>query len=136
MREGKLIQALGRGRGINRTEQTPLDVDLLFDTCLPIKVNDVSIWRRPSALVETAAEGVMLTAQSDMVKVYPEIWPNNSAADRTVEQGVPKLPGLAPVTYQLEGRKRRLAYFDLTIIPEPMVWLGERLGTPLRLLSP
>jgi hypothetical protein len=134
--EGELIQALGRGRGINRTEQTPLDVDLLFDTCLPIKVNDVSIWRRPSALVETAVQGVMLTAQSDMVKVYPEIWSNNSAADRTMEQGVPELPGFAPLTYQLAGRKRRLAYFDLTIIPEPMVWLRGRLGTPLRLLSP
>jgi hypothetical protein len=32
--EGELIQALGRGRGINRTEETPLDVDLLFDTSL------------------------------------------------------------------------------------------------------
>ena len=78
----------------------------------------------------------MLTAQSDMVKVYPAIWPNNSAADRTIEQRLPVLPGFAPVTYQLAGRKRRLAYFDLTIIPEPMVWLRERLGTPLRLLSP
>ena len=134
--EGELIQALGRGRGINRTEQTPLDVDLLFDTCLPIKVSNVSIWRRPSPLVETAVQGVMLTAQSDMVKVYPAIWPNNSAADRTMEQGVPELLGFVPLTYQLAGRKRRLAYFDLTIIPEPMVWLRERLGTPLRLLSP
>jgi hypothetical protein len=134
--EGELIQALGRGRGINRTEQTPLDVDLLFDTCLPIKVNDVSIWRRPSALVETAVQGAMLTTQSDMVKVYPQIWPNNSAADRTIEQGVPELPGFAPVTYQVAGKKQRLAYFDLTIIPEPMAWLRERLGTPLRLLSP
>ena len=99
-------------------------------------MSDVSNWRRPSALVETAVEGVMLTAQSDMVKVYPKIWSNNSAADRTMDQGAPELPGFAPVTYQLAGRKQRLAYFDLTIIPEPMVWLRERLGTPLRLLSP
>jgi hypothetical protein len=67
--EGELIQTLGRRRGINRTEQTPIDVERLFDTCLPIKVNDVSIWRRPSPLVETVVEGVMLTAQSEMVKV-------------------------------------------------------------------
>jgi hypothetical protein len=68
--------------------------------------------------------------------VYPAIWPNNSAADRTMEQGVPELLGFVPLTYQLAGRKRRLAYFDLTVIREPMVWLRERLGTPLRLLSP
>jgi putative DNA primase/helicase len=134
--EGELIQAIGRGRGANRTKQTPLDVDLLFDTCLPINVNDVSNWRRPSALVETAVEGVMLTVPNDMVKVFPLIWPNNSAADRTIQQGVPKLPGFVPVKYQLPGKKRRLAYFDLSFVSDPTAWLRVRLGSPLRVLSP
>jgi hypothetical protein len=134
--EGELLQAFGRGRGVNRTEQTPLDIHLLFDTCLPINVNDVSNWRRPSAFIETAVEGVMLTAPSEMVKVFPLIWPNNSAADRTIQQGVPKLPGFVPVKYQLPGKKRRLAYFDLSVVPDPTAWLRVRLGTPLRVLSP
>jgi hypothetical protein len=49
--------------------------------CLPIKMSDVSIWRRPSTLAETVVEGVMLTAQSDLVKVYPQIWSNNCCGE-------------------------------------------------------
>jgi hypothetical protein len=64
-----------------------------------------------------------------MVKVFPLTWPNNSAADRTIHQGVPKLPGFVPVKYQLPGKKRRLAYFDLSVVPDPMAWLRVRFGT-------
>ena len=51
------MQALGRARGVNRTRETPLDIDLLFDTCLPITVDEVVIWQPPSLLIATAAEG-------------------------------------------------------------------------------
>jgi hypothetical protein len=75
--EGELIQALGRGRGINRKADNPLDIDLLFDTCLPITVNSVSNWEKPSLLIDTAAkDGVMLTSPVDMVQLWPEVWPN------------------------------------------------------------
>ena len=49
--EGELVQALGRARGVNRTAATPLDIDLLFDTCLPITVDEVVLWRPPSLLM-------------------------------------------------------------------------------------
>ena len=129
--EGELIQALGRGRGVNRTLETPLDIDLLFDTALPITVDKVSAWKRPSLLVETAATlGVMPTAPTDMVKLWPGLWPNEKAAYRTIQQGVPTLPGFVSVTYQLKGRnmKPRIAYFNLTVVPDPHAWLETRLG--------
>jgi hypothetical protein len=75
--EAELIQAIGRGRGINRTAETPLNVDLLFDTCLPITVNEVSVWKLPSLLITTAADGVMLTSPADMVRVWPKLWSND-----------------------------------------------------------
>jgi putative DNA primase/helicase len=133
--EAELVQAVGRARGINRTASTPLDIDLLVDTCLPLCINDVATWKPPSLLVETAVDGVMLTSPGDMVKVWPKLWSNPKAAYRTVQDGVPPLPGFAPVTYQLEGPKmnRRLAYFDRELIPDPKAWLCERLG-PLHLL--
>ena len=37
--EAELVQAIGRGRAINRTAETPLDINLLFDTVLPITVD-------------------------------------------------------------------------------------------------
>ena len=77
MTEAGLLQAFGRARGINRTSETPLSVDLLFDACLPITVNDVSNWKPPSLLIETAAaEGVILTSPRDMIKAWPGSQPS------------------------------------------------------------
>jgi hypothetical protein len=134
--EAELVQALGRARAVNRSLQAPLDAELLFDTVLPVTVNEVSSWTEPSLLIETAAKGVMLKSPVDLVKVWPSIWPNDKAADRTIAKGVPALPGFDPITYQLDGPKMtwRTAYFDRRIIPDPRTWLEARLG-PLRDLS-
>jgi hypothetical protein len=53
-----MMQAIGRGRGINRTAANSLNVDIVAHVCLPsITVNEVSLWwwAKPTALVETAA---------------------------------------------------------------------------------
>jgi hypothetical protein len=128
--EGELMQAIGRARAINRTAEKPLDIDLLFDTCLPITVNKVLIWQRPSLLLEPAKDGVIPTAPIDMVRLWPKLWGHEKAAYRTLQQGVPELPGFLPVNYQPAGpgMKQRLAYFDHAIIPNPIAWLEERLG--------
>ena len=132
--EGELMQAIGRARAINRTAETPLDIDLLFDSCLPITVDKVSVWKKPSLLIETAKDGVMPTAPTDMVRLWPKLWPHDKAADRTLKLGVPVLPGFLPVNYHPVGpkKKQRLAYFDPIIIPDPMTWLQERLGPLVR----
>ena len=129
--EGELMQALGRARGINRTDETPLDIDLLFDTCIPVTVNEVCLWEPPSPLIETAAQGVMLTSPGDMVKLWPELWSNEKAAYRTLEDGdVPLLPGFIPVSYHLAAGKMkpRIAHFNTALISDPTSWLQERLG--------
>jgi putative DNA primase/helicase len=128
--EAELVQALGRGRAVNRTAATPLDADLLFDTCLPITVDEVVPWTVPSLLIETAIDGVMLTAECDLMKCWPTLWPNRTAASRTLRQGIPKLPGFEPVEYQLVWPKmnKRVAYFDRAIISDPRAWLEARLG--------
>jgi len=128
--EAELVQALGRGRGVNRTAANPLAADLLFDTCLPITVDKVERWQIPSLLIETALEGVMLTAECDLMKLWQKLWPNRSAATRTLKQGVPKLPGFEPVEYQLVGlnMKKRIGYFNRALIHDPHAWLAQRLG--------
>jgi putative DNA primase/helicase len=129
--EAELIQSIGRGRALNRTAETPLDIDLLFDTCLPIAVDEAVRWKKPSLLIETAIdEGAVLTSPIDMVKAWPALWPNEKAADRCLRLGVLELPGFEPVHYQLAGPKmnRRLAYFDRRIIADPRAWLRKRLG--------
>jgi hypothetical protein len=134
--EAELVQALGRARAVNRSLQAPLDVELLFDTVLSVTVDQVSHWTVPSLLIDTAAEGVMLLSPVDLLKVWPALWPNEKAADRTVAMGVPTLPGFDMIPYQLDGpsMRRRTAYFDRKIIADPGAWLEARLG-PLRDLS-
>jgi putative DNA primase/helicase len=128
--EAELVQALGRGRGVNRTAANPLDVDLLFDTCLPITVDEVMPWQPPSLLIETAVEGVMLMAECDLMKLWPHLWPNRTAATRTLKAGMPTLPGFQSVEYQLAkpGMNKRIGYFDPTLIPDPRAWLEAQLG--------
>jgi len=128
--EAELVQALGRARGVNRTMANPLDVDLLFDTPIPITVDQVERWQPPNLLIETAIDGVMLTSPRDLVKLWPTLWPNRKLAFRTLQQGVPTLPGFEPVEYQLAGAKmkKRVGYFNLTLIPDPHSWLKEKLG--------
>ena len=128
--EGGLIQADGRGRGVNRTAETPFNDDWLFDTCLPITVDEIVLWQPPSVLIVTAAEGVMLTAPVDMVRLRKDLWRCEKAAYRTIQEGVPVLPGFEPVYYQLKGpkMKQRLGHFDRTLIPDPRSWLTEQLG--------
>jgi hypothetical protein len=129
--EGELVQALGRSRALNRTADNSLDIDLLFDPALPIAVDEVVPWRRPSLLLETLADdGVILTAPCDLVRLWPAIWPNEKAAYRTLQAGVPEVPKLVAVDYQLKGAgmNRRAGYFDLDLIPDPGAWLARRIG--------
>jgi putative DNA primase/helicase len=128
--EAELIQAIGRGRGINRNPDAPLDIDLLFNEALPIVVDQVLAWEDASALIETALDGVMLTSPIDLMRIWPAMWPNLTRAKRTTAARIPILPGFVAVEYQLAGpkMKRRTGYFDLNLIPDPLKWLEERLG--------
>ena len=138
--ESELIQAIGRARGVNRNDETPLDIDLMFDTVLPASVDEVAYWEKPSLFYATAIDGVVLESPTDLIKVWPTIWANEKAAYRSIKDGIPKLPGFIQVEYQLEGpkMKTRVGRFDLTLIPNPRRWLEEHLGRhlpPLRKMS-
>ena len=82
MCEGELIQAIGRGRGVNRTSATPLDIDILADVVLPITVSEAHRWDEVEAseIVEMLAEGVVLTSPADMAQCWPNIWATAEAA--------------------------------------------------------
>jgi len=86
--EGELIQALGRGRGINRTAMDPLEIDLLSDVVLPIAVEQVLQWReiRPNRLDAMAASGVVLDNAADMARAFPDLWPSYEAAKKETQR--------------------------------------------------
>jgi hypothetical protein len=152
--EAQLIQSIGRGRGVNRTAETPLDVDIMSDVVLPLVVNEVSHWQAPSETVEMWAEdGIMLTSPVDMAKARDDLWPNTQAADRTlkffprtlypcsgaeagtrVQSVVEYYTALCTcvrlLRYQLRGpkQKRRTAVYDPAALPDPRAWFEKHLG--------
>lgn len=141
--EGELVQAIGRGRGVNRTAETPLEIDLLTDVVLPVDVHEVLTWEevRPTDHDIMASTGVVLENAADMAKAFPELWPTRDAAKKQNQRRGTNCyyrnssnsslsPSSAVVTYRPAGagQKDRQARFDLTLIPDPRVWLDARLG--------
>ena len=80
--EAELIQAMGRGRGVNRTVLTPLEIDLFTDVVLPVTVDELLPWAdlRPSRRDLMAIQGVRLENAADMAACFPELWPTADAA--------------------------------------------------------
>jgi hypothetical protein len=81
-------------------------------------------------LVEAVWRGLVSSSPKDLVTLWPQLFANIKAAQRALKDGLPQLPGLLPIHYQLAGerQKPRLAIYDPLLIPNPLAWLQDRLG--------
>ncbi|MFA7587058.1 MAG: hypothetical protein WCY11_12850, partial [Novosphingobium sp.] len=131
--EAELIQALGRGRGVNRTADNPLQIDLLTDIVLPVMADEVISWDdlAPSRIDMMAARGVILDNAADRARCFPDLWPNHDAARKDGQRTGTNCyyrrsynsrmsHSSVVVTYQPvgPGQKPRTATFDLDLIPD------------------
>ena len=141
--EGELIQAMGRGRGVNRTAETVLEIDLLTDVVLPVTVDALVPWSdlRPTRRDLMALSGIVLENAADMAACFPELWPSTDAARQDRSRSVTNCyyrnfynsqmsHSSAEVTYRPAGpgHRARTARVDLSRIPDPEAWLTNRLG--------
>ncbi|MBC7152736.1 MAG: toprim domain-containing protein [Rhizobium sp.] len=141
--EGELIQAMGRGRGVNRSAATPLEIDLLTDVVLPVTVDALVPWSdlRPTRRDLMALTGIVLGNAADMAACFPELWSTAAAARQDRSRSVTNCyyrdlynsqmsHSSAEVTYRPEGpgHRARTACVDLSRIPDPEAWLSNRLG--------
>lgn len=141
--EGELIQATGRGRGVNRTAATPLEIDLLTDVVLPVTVDALVPWSdlRPTRRDLMALTGVVLENAADMAACFPELWPTREAAKKDGQRKGTNdyyrdlynsrlSPSSSEVTYRPQGpgHRTRTARVELSRIPDPEAWLTNRLG--------
>ena len=67
-----IVQAVGRGRGINRSEHTPLHVYVYANLPLPMPVTSIERWSRPSRLDKMFLAGHVPTNAAVMHRLYPE----------------------------------------------------------------
>jgi putative DNA primase/helicase len=141
--EGELIQAMGRGRGVNRTADTVLEIDLLTDVVLPVMVDALVPWAelRPTRRDLMALSGIVLENAADMAACFPVLWPSAVAARQDRSRSVTNCyyrdlynsqmsHSSAEVTYRPAGpgHRARTAHVDLARIPDPEAWLTNRLG--------
>lgn len=156
--EGELIQTIGRGRGVNRTAENPLDVLVLTDRPLPVPVDEAVSWEAlaPSpADLMMAQAGVALDDSADAARCFPNLWgdgvaPSPEAARKAFQRAkcgtspYKRLPiGECPAllrtaTYRRAGQGKRTAtlIFDPSAVaPDDLRgWLEDRVG-PLTLLE-
>ncbi|MGI3212600.1 toprim domain-containing protein [Roseovarius tibetensis] len=141
--EGELIQAMGRGRGVNRTAQSVLEIDLLTDVVLPVTVDALVAWSelKPTRRDLMALSGIVLENAADMAACFPELWATREAAKKDGQRkgtndyyrnlyNSKMSPSSVEVTYRPAGpgHRARVARVDLTRIPDPEAWLSNRLG--------
>ena len=129
--EAELEQAFGRARAVNRTDETPLTAGCCSTTCCRSDGSMSPDWRRPSLLITTAATaGVMLGSPVDLMKVWPQLFPNKSAADRAVAKVFRNCWASSWFRYRPVGPKMkwRTTSFDRALIRDPAAWLERHFG--------
>ena len=92
--EGEVLQALGRGRGVNRNANSPLQIDVLCNLALPIAVDEAGAFEtfEPSArdmlaargfeVVDTSAKG----AWAVVAAILPDVFQTADAARKAAER--------------------------------------------------
>jgi putative DNA primase/helicase len=154
---GEIIQAVGRGRGVNRTEATPLDVMILTDVPLPVPVDeflsDDAVKANPFDLM-LAEGGVAFYDGSSAAEAYPSLWRTAEAArmalqrERTervtqdpnsvtnayneydIGKRYADLPLCPPVRFKRAGSRRHeeMAIYDPRVVSDPRAAIEDMLG--------
>jgi len=86
--EGEVMQAIGRGRGVNRTADTPLAVDILTAIPMPVAVDEAGPFEafEPTPMDLMAARGVMAADRTAkgawhvVAAVLPDLYSTANAA--------------------------------------------------------
>jgi hypothetical protein len=104
--DAEVIQAIGRGRGVNRSADTPLTVFVLADVVLPLPVTRLVRWVdvRPDVLGRMQGRGVVLLGPADAAAAYPDLFPNPDAARKAIGRAEEtKSIRTSPYEYSLIG---------------------------------
>ncbi|WP_425102482.1 bifunctional DNA primase/polymerase [Tropicibacter sp. S64] len=82
--DDELIQAIGRGRGVNRTAENPLIVYLLADVALPLVHDALLTWEteQPDILQRMLLAGIAVDSPADAATLHPDILANAEQAKK------------------------------------------------------
>jgi Bifunctional DNA primase/polymerase, N-terminal len=80
--DDEVIQAIGRGRGVNRTAGNPLEVQVLADVALPLIHDRVVPWESlvPDVLQKMLLAGVAVDSPTDAAALHPGMFKSANEA--------------------------------------------------------
>ncbi len=86
--DDELIQAIGRGRGVNRTGETPLEVHVLADVALPLVHVRLQTWDaiKPDVMQQMLLDGIAVDSPADAAALHPGIFANENTARMAFER--------------------------------------------------
>ena len=88
--DDEVIQAIGRGRGVNRAADDPLEVQVLADVALPMVHDDIVGWESlvPSILQKMLLAGVAVDSPADAAALYPKMFRSAEVAKKAFQREV------------------------------------------------
>ncbi len=147
--EAEILQAIGRGRGVNRKAKDPLTVFVLSDVVLPIPIDgflpEEIVLKPTSVELQLAEAGVAFDDASAAVIAYPRLWKSAAAAQRDMHREKSSqtfsyekiiirecLPPsrIVHVSYQRAGNGQRKAHalVDVGVVKDPRAEIERLLG--------
>jgi putative DNA primase/helicase len=139
--EAGLVQAVGRGRGVNRTDADPLQIDILTNVVLPIEVDEVTTWQRiqPRMAKVMRARGAVPISYPDMATAYPDLFSSAEAARKALirenpgqmpieEYLIGVCPGFLSISYRRTGSRGPAGRLLYATRIAPLAWLTDRIG--------
>lgn len=87
--DDELIQVIGRGRGINRTPDNPLEVHVLADVALPLVYDQLTSWdlEKPDVFQQMLLAGLAVDSPSDAFALHQELFASENAAKLALARG-------------------------------------------------
>ena len=87
--DDEVIQAIGRGRGVNRTADDPLEVHVLADVALPLVHDRLLAWEtvRPTSFQRMLLAGVAVDSPADAALLHPALFSRRAAGARRRSSG-------------------------------------------------
>jgi hypothetical protein len=88
--DDEIIQAIGRGRGVNCTADDPLEVQVLADVALPMVHDRVVAWDSilPDLFQRMLLAGIATDSPADAAVLRPETFKSAEQAKKAFQRGV------------------------------------------------
>ena len=100
--DDEILQAIGRGRGVNRTVDNPLEVQVLADVALPLVYDQVLAWDviSPDVFQRMLLAGIAVDSPADAALMHPELFGNAEQAKKAFQRAAFKGQNPLDITHR------------------------------------